>query len=419
MIGNLLFLMALGSIWVMLLYHMFLMLGGYLFSEKMDRIDKRAALSRDDSRWPKVTVLIPAHNEEMVIESTLEAMLRLDYPRDKLEIIVINDNSGDRTGAILDAFAQKDSRIKPLHLKPPHAAKGKSAALNRGLEIAAGEYVVVYDADNTPRRDAVKHLVSAIVDEPGIGAVVGKFRVINAYKNLLTRFINIETISFQWMAQAGRWNWFGISTIPGTNFLIRRSILNRLGGWDERALAEDTELSIRVYEEGYRIRFYPLAVTWEQEPETWRVWLKQRTRWVRGNQYVIMKYLPRFFRLKRGRILFDLVYFFFTYFMFLGGVVLSHVLMLLNLLGIVEITLPGPFLLIWLLAYVLFVVEIMVTLAIEKTELTFKNFLIVLVMYVTYSQLWLLLVFRSIRIHLKSVWFKEEVKWDKTQRFNV
>jgi cellulose synthase/poly-beta-1,6-N-acetylglucosamine synthase-like glycosyltransferase len=419
MTGNVLFLVALGSIWVMLLYHMFLMLGGYLYSERMERRKAEPRRRRPDEEWPFVSVLIPAHNEEIVIRYTLDAMLRLDYPHDKIEIIVIDDNSGDATGEIVDEYCARDARVRCLHLKPPQAAKGKSNALNQALMIARGELIVVYDADNTPNSGAVKHLVEAALEDPKAGAVVGKFRVINARKNLLTRFINIETISFQWMAQAGRWFWFGISTIPGTNFLIRRSIIEEMGGWDIKALTEDTELSIRLYDNGYHIRFHPLAVTWEQEPETWRVWLKQRTRWARGNQYVIMKNLPRIFGKWNGRIVFDLVYFFFTYFVFLGAVMLSHLLMILNLLGAVSITLPGPFLLIWLLAYVLYVVEIMVTLAIEKTELTFKNFLILLLMYVTYSQLWLFLIFRSAWIQLRAWIRHDEVKWDKTQRFQT
>jgi cellulose synthase/poly-beta-1,6-N-acetylglucosamine synthase-like glycosyltransferase len=401
----------------MLLYHMFLMLGGYLYSEQMEKRKMQPSRQRADNEWPTVSVLIPAHNEEIVINYTLDAMLRLDYPRDRIEIIVINDNSQDRTGEIIESYRERDPRVRCLHLMPPHAAKGKSNALNHGLEIARGEFIVVYDADNTPNSAAVRHLVEAALENPDAGAVVGKFRVINARQNLLTRFINIETISFQWMAQAGRWYWFGISTIPGTNFLIRKSLIEQLGGWDVKALTEDTELSIRLYEEGYRIRFYPLAVTWEQEPETWRVWLKQRTRWARGNQYVIMKNLPRIFRRSQGRIVFDLVYFFFTYFVFLVGVVLSHLLMFLNVLGIVEITLPGPFLLIWLLAYLLYVVEIMVTLAIEKTELTVKNVLILSLMYITYSQLWLYLIFRSNWLQIRARIRRDELKWDKTERF--
>lgn len=416
--ANWLFLIALSCIWIMLLYHMFLMLGGYLYAEQMEKRRRNQPLTRlNREDWPKVSVLIPAHNEELVIDLTLKAMCRLDYPMDKLEIIVINDNSSDRTGHIIEQFAQKDPRIKPLHLKPPHAAKGKPNALNQGLKLATGEYIAVYDADNIPHANALKHLVTAILEDPKAGAVIGKFRIINAKKNLLTRFIHIETISFQWLTQAGRWYWFGISTIPGTNFLIRKSLIDKLGGWDESALTEDTEISIRIYDEGYRIRFYPLAVTWEQEPEKWKVWIKQRTRWAIGNQYVIYKNIGRLFRRNPSKVVFDLIYFLFTYFIFLGAVILSHLLMLLNVFGWIHITLPGPFLLIWLLAYILFVVEIMVTLAIEKTELTIENFLIVLLMYVTYSQMWLYLIVRSIGLQIRSAIYKEEIKWDKTERF--
>src|SRR5690606_27254314 len=162
------------------------------------------------------------------------------------------------------------------------------------------------------------------------------------------------------------------------------------------------------------IRFYPLALTWEQEPEQWGTWLKQRTRWARGNQYVIVKYLSQFIHMKRKSMMFDLVYFFFTYFMFLGGVVLSHAIFIFNLFGWIEVTLPGPFLLVWLLAYVLFVIEILVALAIEKTELTFRNFVIVLLMYLSYSQLWLLLVFRSFILHANASLLLEGVIWDKS-----
>ncbi|UHA75844.1 glycosyltransferase family 2 protein [Paenibacillus sp. 481] len=414
MVGNLLFLAALLSIWAMLLYHMFLAWGGYLYS---NWVEQRKREPWPDREWPKVSILIPAHNEAIVIGNTLRAMVALDYPKDKLEVIVINDLSSDRTGEIVDQFAAQYPFVIPVHTKKPEGGKGKSGALNQGFRRSTGEFIAVYDADNTPERAAIKHLVHGMLEDDKVGAVVGKFRVVNARKNLLTRFINIETISFQWMAQAGRWHWFKLSTIPGTNFLIRRSVIEQVGGWDDNALAEDTELSIRLYEEGYDIRFYPLAITWEQEPETWKVWFKQRTRWARGNQYVIFKYVPRLFTMKRRRIVFDLVYFLFTYFLFLGGIILSHVLLILNVLGVIKMTLPGPFLLIWLLAYMLFIVEIWITLAIEKTELTLKNIGVVAIMYVSYSQLWLPLVIRSLWISAVAAVKKQEVKWDKTERF--
>ena len=262
--------------------------GRIYHSLKYENFKKKLNTIPED--FPKVSILIPAHNEEVVIEDTIKSMIRLNYPKDKLEVIVINDNSSDSTGSIIDRYAEQYPFIKAVHTKPPNAGKGKSGALNQGLKHSSGEIIAVYDADNTPEPDAIRYLALGLNQDKKAGAMVGKFRVVNANKNLLTRLINIETLTFQWLAQAGRWFWFKMTTIPGTNFAIRRSILEELGGWDEKALSEDTELSIRVYNLGYYIRFFPAAITWEQEPENLRVWWRQRTRWARGNIYVILKF---------------------------------------------------------------------------------------------------------------------------------
>ncbi|MFS0554907.1 glycosyltransferase family 2 protein [Brevibacillus sp. 179-C9.3 HS] len=413
--ANTLFYLSLSVIWIMLLYHMFLMQGGYFHYLRYRR--PIPEWEKNQQPLPKVSVLIPAHNEEVVIERTIKAMLRLDYPKDKLEIVVINDNSRDRTGEIADEYASKYPYVKVVHTKLPHAGKGKSGALNQGLAHSTGEVIVVYDADNTPERKAVYYLVLALLNDPKAGAVVGKFRVVNAATNLLTRFINIETICFQWMAQAGRFFWFRVTTIPGTNFAIRRSLVEELGGWDEKALAEDTELTIRVYNEGYYIRFFPAAITWEQEPENWKVWWKQRTRWARGNQYVVLKFMWRIFSLRKKSIMFDLIYFFFTYFLFFMGVIVSDVLFVTNMFVDLQLQVGIVAMILWILAYFLYVTEVMIALSIERTELNVKNFLIVLLMYFTYSQLWIVLVVYALYLEFKRVVFRQDLKWYKTERF--
>ncbi|WP_412056674.1 glycosyltransferase family 2 protein [Bacillus safensis] len=400
----------------MLLYHMFLMQGGfqhYLTYEKV-----LPEWTKQGLELPTVSILIPAHNEEVVIRQTLKAMVQLSYPKHLLEIIVINDNSSDGTGDIVRSFSEQYDHIHMIETKPPFAGKGKSTALNEGLKASTGEVICVYDADNMPEQKAVYHLVLGLLNDPKAGAVVGKFRVINAAKNLLTKFINIETICFQWMAQGGRWKWFSIATIPGTNFAIRRHILEELGGWDVHALAEDTELTIRVYNLGYVIRFFPAAITWEQEPETWKVWWRQRTRWARGNQYVVLKFLKQFMKLKRKRMIFDLFYFFFTYFLFFFGVLLSNGIFIVNLFVDLHLSVGAVALILWGLAFFLFLTEVMITLSIEKTELTKQNILIVALMYFTYSQVWIALVVYSLFVETKSRLFKQEVKWYKTERYD-
>ncbi|HEU5139631.1 MAG TPA: glycosyltransferase [Bacillales bacterium] len=417
MAANLIFFLLLILIWGMLLYHMFLTHGGYAEAVRFRNTVQNKFFPIEN--YPKVSILIPAHNEEVVLQDTLEAMSKLKYPDGMLEIIVINDNSSDHTGTIAARYAAKNSQIKSVQTSPPFAGKGKSSALNYGLEHATGEIIVVYDADNVPDEMAVLRLAVTLKNDTGAGAVIGRFRVMNANRNLLTRFINIETICFQWMAQAGRWHWLKFATIPGTNFAIRRHLLDSLGGWDPGALTEDTELSIRVYNLGYYIRFLPNALTWEQEPETLGVWWRQRTRWARGNLYVVIKYLFKWRELKKKTILLDLFYFFFTYFMFLFGILASHGILVLNLFTDLHLKHGSIAFVLLIMAFLLFVTEVLLGLSIEKNELTAKNVLVVLFMYFTYSQLWILLVIYALILEVKRVCLQQEVHWDKTERYKT
>lgn len=413
--ADILFYISLTLIWTMLLYHMFLMQGGYMHYRSFEKPIRQWERNMKD--MPTVSVFIPAHNEEVVIGQTLAAMSRLYYPKDRLEVIVICDNCSDNTVEIAKSYEEKYPFIRAIETEGENKGKGKSSALNTALAQSNSEYVVVYDADNTPEEKAVWYLAMGLVNDAKAAAVVGKFRVVNADETWLTRFINIETICFQWMAQGGRWKWFKVATIPGTNFAIRRHILEELGGWDVKALAEDTELTIRVYNLGWHIRFFPKAITWEQEPETLGVWWKQRTRWARGNQYVVLKFLKQFTTLKRKSIIFDLFYFFFTYFLFFFGVILSNSLFVLNLFFDIGLTVGSVSLVLWILAALLFLGEVMVTLSIEKSQMTWKNFLYVVLMYFTYSQMWIILVLNSLYLETKRMLTGEEVRWYKTERF--
>lgn len=409
-----LFIASLVATWLILFYHVILTIGGYRhFVKTLTTFDPDIRLDE----YPMITVLIPAHNEEMVIGRTVDAMSRLIYPKDRLEIIVVNDCSKDKTGKILAEKCVKYPQLKVVTLEPPAGAKGKSNALNHGLKESKGEYIVVYDADNTPERRAVLYLVQAIVKDEKLGAVVGKFRTRNKDASLLTRFINVETLSFQWLLQAGRCHLFGITTIPGTNFIVRRSLLESMNGWNVNALTEDTELTIRIYDSGYRIFWLPHAVTWEQEPETLRVWIKQRTRWAQGNMWIIGQYVFKLFTLKDLRISADIIYFTFTYFVFFVSIIISDVIFILGLMGLVKLTVSGPFSIIWLLAYALFIAETYISLSLERGEGNGKNLALTALMYFTYSQLWILLVFRASYLLVKRMIKKDSsFHWYKTER---
>src|SRR5512143_2464280 len=200
---SILFLVAVILIWFMIGYQLVLTVAG--FFHHMGSLKERREVDAMSFDFPPVSILIPAHNEEIVIADTLDAMLALDYPREQLEIVVINDGSSDATGDIVAEYVRKDPRVVLYDVPRGEGGRGKSRALNLGLGIARSRYIAVYDADNTPAPDALKYLVAQLLLHPELGAVLGKFRTVNKARNLLTRFINIETLSFQSMLQAGRW----------------------------------------------------------------------------------------------------------------------------------------------------------------------------------------------------------------------
>lgn len=413
--ADILMLIAVICIWSLLLVNVGLIIAGYVYYMKTES----RAVPEIKGEAPFVSIMIPAHNEGKVITQTVESMLALDYPHDRYEIIVINDNSSDDSSVLLGRLQDKypDRNLIVINTDAVTGGKGKSNALNIGFERSKGELIAIYDADNTPEKQALRYLVGEIMHDDTLGAVIGKFRTRNRNASLLTRFINIETLSFQWMAQAGRWQLFKLCTIPGTNFIMRRHIIEEIGGWDVRAIAEDTEISFRIYKMGYRIKFQPKAVTWEQEPQTVKVWFKQRTRWAKGNIYVIIKNIPLLFDRSARKIHFDLLYFLSIYFLLLTSLVMSDLLLIFHALGYTRTTIAGFSLFLWVLAIILFVTGTFITIITEKGEMRLSNLWIILLMYISYCQMWMVVAAYGLYTYLKDLVFKREVKWYKTERF--
>ncbi len=406
---------SLGIIWIIIFVNIILVVFGYIYYSKVHNKIMKEKLKY----YPFVSVMVPAHNEAIVIRKTVESLLELDYPHDRYEIIIINDNSSDNSAEILQAVKEKvlDRNLIIINTDNITGGKGKSNALNIGLEKSKGEILAVYDADNTPDSKALKYLVQTLLEDDKLGAVIGKFRCRNKDKNLLTNFINIETLTYQWMAQAGRWEMFKLCTIPGTNFVVRRSIMEEMNGWDTKAITEDTEVSFRIYMMGYKIKFMPLAVTYEQEPQTLNVWFKQRIRWAKGNTYVVIKNFKYLFRPGFGVTKFDILYYTMIYFFFLSASVISDMLFLLGFGDIIQINITGYGLILWAMAYSVFNLSIMIAISTEKGELNIKNIMVISIMYFTYCKLWAIVATIGFYNYIKDSLLKRETKWYKTERF--
>lgn len=238
--------------------------------------------------WPRVTVLVPAHNEEIVLPRILDALLMVDYPRDRLKVLVIDDRSSDRTGALLDLYVdQHPDRIAAYHRR--EGAAGKAAALADAMALVDTDIVLVFDADYMPARGLVKQLVAPFFD-PEVGAVMGRVVPINAGHNLLTRLLDLERAGGYQVDQQARMNLDLVPQYGGTVGGIRWRALESVGGWNIRSLAEDTDATFRLLLGGWKTVYQNRSECYEEVPETWPERMRQVVRWARGHNQALLKY---------------------------------------------------------------------------------------------------------------------------------
>jgi cellulose synthase/poly-beta-1,6-N-acetylglucosamine synthase-like glycosyltransferase len=251
---------------------------------------KRKTTTCNDSMYePTVTILIPARDEEDVLGNLLQQITELTYPKNKLQVIVIDDGSLDGTGRIADRYARQCSLIEVLHREKNEGGKGKTAAMNAGYQHSKGEIILCLDADYTPQRDIIEELIKEFKD-PKVGAVQGRVVVINESQNTWTRLVTLERIGGYRVDQEGRDILGLITQFGGTVGGFRRSLLEELGGWDEHILAEDTDLTFRVYLAGYRVSYVKDAECYEEAVDNVHAYWTQRYRWARGHMQCCFKH---------------------------------------------------------------------------------------------------------------------------------
>jgi len=248
---------------------------------------------------PSVSILIPALNEEKVIGHTIETLLKCDYPRDKMEIIVIASGSTDKT---VDTCKKYSSRGPVKVLTKNLKKRGKPAALNLGLSSAKNDVVVIYDADSIVRPSSLRALVEPL-GRPEVAAVVGPVGIINDNENILTRSTSLE---FAWLFKSSELRERLGLLVPfsGSNRCFRKKVLEELGGYDEDSLVEELDLSVRLAQQGGLMVFSPRAIIQEEAIASWRAHSRQRERWMAGTREGLKNLMPRTkLRIKIGLLL--------------------------------------------------------------------------------------------------------------------
>jgi len=237
---------------------------------------------------PTATIIIPARNEERVIGRILQRITSLTYPREKLDVIVVDDNSSDSTGLLLDEFVKGHRNFHVIHRV--QGGQGKSNCLNAALPHATGEMVVVFDADYYPQLDLVEKLVCYFVD-PQVAIAQGRVTVLNERESIVTRLVALERTSGYVVDQVARDRLDLTPQYAGTVAAIRRTFLQNSGGWDEDILAEDTDMTLKAVTGGWKVRYTTVAESYEEAVSSWRAYRKQRRRWAYGHTQCALKHL--------------------------------------------------------------------------------------------------------------------------------
>ena len=242
----------------------------------------------DTASWPKVTVLVAAHNEEKVITNILAALMGVNYPADRMLVVPVNDRSTDRTREIIDLFVKDHpGRIRPFHRECGKG--GKAAALKDAMEMVETEVILIFDADYIPGRGLVRQLVAPFFD-PEVGGVMGRVVPLNVGTNLLTRLLDLERSGGYQVDQQARMNLRLVPQHGGTVAGVRLSALREIGGWNDNSLTEDTDLTFRLLLAGWKTVYQNRSECYEEVPETWPVRIKQIMRWAKGHNQALVAY---------------------------------------------------------------------------------------------------------------------------------
>lgn len=262
--------------------------------------NKRAVLARDAeimAAWnpavlPFVTIQLPLYNEQYVVTRLIETIVRLDYPRDRFEIQVLDDSTDETTQIVrglVDRYSAEGFSIG-LHRRPDRTGY-KAGALREGNKVACGEFIAIFDADFVPEPDFLRKTLP-FLEDPGVAAVQTLWGHLNADYSQITRAQSVVLDGINYVIQSAQC-WSGVMMhFQGTAGVWRRSAIDDAGGWQADTLTEDLDLSYRAQIRGWRLKFLPQVLCPGELPPTIAAAKTQQHRWVKGGFQTARKLLP-------------------------------------------------------------------------------------------------------------------------------
>ncbi len=259
------------------------------------RHERPRPLARFES-LPRLTVQLPLFNEMYVAERLIDAVCALEYPRDRLEIQLLDDSTDETTAIVANAVRERRGRGFDIHhLRRTDREGFKAGALAAGLRVATGELVAIFDADFVPPPDFAASLVHHFTD-PRIGMVQSRWGHLNSSHSALTRVQSMLLDGHFVIEQTARNRSGRFFNFNGTAGIWRRQCIEDAGGWQHDTLTEDLDLSYRAQLRGWQFIFLNEKVTPAELPVEMGAFKSQQHRWAKGSIQTARKLLPRILR---------------------------------------------------------------------------------------------------------------------------
>ena len=253
-----------------------------------------AALS--DEELPRYTIFVPLLNEAEVMGQIIEALSSIDYPTDKLDLMLtMHDSDIETVQAFNDANPPAHFRA---HMVPPSLPQTKPKDINTAFPKATGKFFVIYDAEIIPDSDQLKKAYLAFKKNPDIACFQTRLEHYNTDQNILTRLFNIEfSFYYDYFLPGLQKLGFPIP-LSGHSTHFRTDVIRKIGAWDSYNVAEDCDVGMRLYRNGYKTAVINSVSREEAASDVWG-WVMQRTRWMKGFIQTSIVHLRHPFRLKR------------------------------------------------------------------------------------------------------------------------
>lgn len=247
---------------------------------------------------PRVTVQLPVFNEKYVVERLIDAIAKLEYPKDKLEIQLLDDST-DETPYLIKKQLEKYPEINFVYLHRINRKGFKAGALREGLEVAKGEFIVIFDADFVPSPTFILKTIGHFAD-PEVGMVQSRWTHLNENYSILTRLQAFALDAHFMVEQMGRNAQNAFINFNGTGGIWRKSCILESGNWQDDTLTEDLDLSYRAQQKGWKFIYRPDIESPAELPPVMSAIKSQQFRWTKGGAECASKHLLNVWKMKLG-----------------------------------------------------------------------------------------------------------------------